>query len=170
MIKSFKVCGNLDHCLSQLNENSKLAVAVSVAHAHNSPSISPSQIYCYDGLEIIHDYNLKFLIRNDFPYLMELNAFIQKISEGGVIKKWCSNNSIRTSYEHAKPNKQIVLKHLHGVLIVLVALETWAFSIFVFEKYVAGKMQASNPNRFWIIMDMIIDGDRHFLLESKMIY
>lgn len=24
----------------------------------------PSQIYCYDGLEIIHDYTLEFLIRS----------------------------------------------------------------------------------------------------------
>lgn len=162
------ICENLDQCLGQLIENSKLAVAISLAHAHKSSLISPSEIYCFDGSEIIHDYTLKFLIRKDFPYLYELNVFIQMSFEGGLIGKWYSNTSIHTPQEHFKPdNRQMTMKNLHGAFLLAFLLTILSFCLLFLEKYIHKKMKANKPHQFWAILEILIDPDRHFLLENK---
>lgn len=160
----------MDQCLAQLIDDSKLAVAISIAHAYDSSPISPSQIYCFDGSETIHDYTLKFLVRKNFTYMNQLNAFIQMSSEGGLIKKWYSNSSGRTRDEHFKQlDKQINLKHFHGLLAVEILMKAFTICMFLFEKYVYMKMQMLQPHRLWVFVEMIIDPDRHFMLENKFI-
>lgn len=164
------ICENLDQCLGQLIENSKLAVAISLAHAHKSSLISPSEIYCFDESEIIHDYALKFLIRKDFHYLNELNTFIQMTSEGGLIEKWFSNSSIHTHLEHFKlDNRQIAMKHLQGAFLLGFLLTILSFCLLFLERFIYKKMKSHKPHQFWAFIEMLIDPDRHFLLENKWI-
>lgn len=169
MIEKFKICTNLDECLTQLEDNSKLAVAISLAHAHSSHFIPSSQFYCFKDPEIIYKYGLKFWIRQSFPYLKELNEFIRMADAGGLIKKWYSNKLTGVPSHMRMDNsyKQLKLKHFHGAILIWGMLVAALICIFILERIVHAKARAPNALRFWKIVEMLIDPDRHFMLESK---
>lgn len=93
-------------CLSQLHQNSKLAVAISREHAYASRL--PSQLYCFDKEHIIYNYALTFLVRKDFRYLNELNRFVRAASAGGLIEKW--QRSFRTRNVFANDMKKCIIR------------------------------------------------------------
>lgn len=166
LLEEFHVCENLDECLSQLNWNSKLAVALSHEHAMNSHLISISQLYCFD--EVIYEYALKFLVRRDFAYTKELNKFIQMASAGGLIKQWHKNNKIRSMYKYEQEiSLQVTAEKEFGFAIIWLILMTSVILFAFFEQIVYKKARAPNPSRFWMMIDLIIDSDRHFWLENE---
>lgn len=168
VVKDFKICINLDECMSQLNENPKLAIAISLAHAHSSHFILPSQLYCFKDSEIIYKYLLKFLIRKNFTYLRELDQFIQMVNAGNLIKKWYSYNLVQTPKLHMdRSYKRLSLKHFHGFFLICAMIEIVLISTFILEQIVYANARAPNVSRFWKIFEMIIDPDRHFMLKTK---
>ena len=70
-----------------------MAVAISREHVRNSRL--KLDTYCFKKLEDIYHYELKFLVRKDFPYLNELNEFIRMAGATGLIEKWHSDGRIR---------------------------------------------------------------------------
>lgn len=95
--KKFQVVEHPYIFLNKLEWNNKLAVAVSTELSFSRVKTENSQIfhqmdfYCFDQPNIIYKYSLKMLTRKSFPYLNELNDFIQRASDGGLIVKWLSN-------------------------------------------------------------------------------
>lgn len=146
----------LDECLSQLDWNLKLAVALSHEHAMNSRLISISQLHCFD--EVIYDYALKILVQRDFAYTKELNEFIQMASAGGLIKQWHKNNKIRSKYKYEQEiSPQITAEKSFGFAIIWLILMMSVILFAFFEQIVYKKARAQNPSRFWIMIDLIID-------------
>lgn len=168
MLNNFKICTNLDECLSQIDVNPKLAVAISLAHASNSYLISSSQLYCFNNLDIIYEYAMKFLVNKNFTYFEKLNDFIGMASAGGLIEKWYSDGRIRAPYKHVeRVYGHFLMEQMNGILIIWSIAVMIAIISFLNEFFVFMKSRAPNPSRLWIISEMLIDPDRHFWLESK---
>lgn len=157
---------NLDECLSQLKHNSKLAVVTSHEHAMNSHLIAFSQLRCFN--EVIYKYALKFLVRHDFAYINELNKFIQIASASGLIKKWHNDNQIHAKFKYEREiSEQLTLEKEYGFAIIWIVLQMSVILFACFEQIVYKKARAPNPSRFWLIIELIIDSDRHFWLKNE---
>lgn len=156
--------------MSQLYENSKLAVAISREHAINSRLISTDELYCFEKSQIIYEYDLKLFMCTNFPYINELNQFIQMASASGLIKKWRIDNQIRSKIMRKEKNyNQLTLEQGYGYLIIWYCLLAFTFLFVFVEKIIYMKARAPNPSKIWILAEMLIDSDRHFLLETKKI-
>lgn len=169
MIENFVICNDWNFCLDVLEVSPKLAVAISREHARTRRILhSDSQIYCLDKSDIIFEFASKFLVREDFLYLKQLNQFIQMASESGLIEKWRSNVKIHTSKEEERIHSRLA-KVIRGVHIICILTEILLTFILLLERFVYRKVRTSNESRIWKIIEMLIDSDRHFLLETKMI-
>lgn len=166
ILQNFKVCPNLDHCLSELEYNSQLAVAVSLEHAINTRR---AYVYCFKKTDVIYKYTLKFLIRKDFPYLNELNWFIRKASEGGLIEKWRIDNNIQSQYKYNAKSNHMTFQNVYGFGCILSGCCILTVLCLFIERFIYKRVRSLNPSRIWLIIEMYIDPDRHFWLETKMI-
>lgn len=168
LLERFKSCSDLDACLSQLQINSKLAVAISREHSLNSHLISPSQIYCFEKSEIIYEYALKFLIRKEFAYIEELNEFIRQASAGGLIEKWHKDSQFQHNYIH-RPRTyfRLSMDNFYGTHLILLGLALAAIFIFLLELFVYKKVTKPNPSKFWMTVEFVIDPVRYFWLENR---
>lgn len=164
----FKICDNLDQCLSRLSGNPKLAVAISRERAYNSLLILASQIYCFDS-EIIYEFDLKFLVNKNSTILTDLNEFIQSAIESGLIKKWrFDNQMIKLPCKYIqKVYGQLNLEHHFGMIIIWGLMITFVFFVFLLERVVYRKVRSSNAARYLKFIEIAIDGERHFWLETK---
>lgn len=157
MLEKYKICKNLDECLAQLEQNSRLAVAISREHAHNYRLNLPTQFYCFRELEIIHEYSLTFLIRKDSPYLKKMNEFIQMAVTGGLIEKWRTDDKIRNKYNSNKNFfHQIVIENFGGFFIIWISIKMLIICTLIIEKVVYSKVNKPNPSGLWILLDRFI--------------
>lgn len=148
-------------CLSDLGNNSRLAVAVSREHAHSVPS---PEFYCFKDSQSIYSYSLKFLTRKNFPHLKKLNEFIEMASATGHIKKWSSFQSISksTNKETKRGSGQLGLHQYYGALIVYGVLFLIVITSFFVEKLIYKRARMSNSSRIWLHAEMIIDPKKYF--------
>lgn len=152
--------------MGRIDNNAKLAVAISRERALRSHLVPPSR-FCFENTQTIYEYPMTFLIRRNFPHLKQLNEFIHMASQGGLIKQWRANSHIQTYYNKENMYVKITLDHLHGYLIICCILLIISFLTLLLEQCVHTRATMPNPYRFWIIVDMLIDSDRHFWLENK---
>lgn len=168
MLQNFKECDILDQCLYEVEQNSKMALGMSQALGLYSRSISSCQLYCFENSEIIYEYALKFLMRNDFPYVNELNQFIGIASAAGLIGKWHSHIQMKIQQpRHKSSYSHIKLESFYGVYVTWMGTQLAVILLFVVEKFVYTKATSSNPRKIWIFLEMVIEPGRHFLLEQK---
>lgn len=167
MLDKFQFCDDINLCLSQLDQNSKLAVTISRERTLNFKSSSK---FCFEYPETIYEYPITFPVRRHFPYLKELNKFIQMASASGLIWKWRVDNQIQTDYTTKENTYQhLTLGNYYGFFIILCIILLIDLAILLLEIFAHKKARMPNPSRFWIIVEMIIDSDRHFWLENKRI-
>lgn len=167
MINSFRVCENLDVCLRQLIDNEELAVAVSREYIRNTNLNLTSQIYCFDNHETLYNYALTFLIRNDFNYTKQLNAFIQKVDENGFIEKWRSNGRIGNRKKiKEKVHNQFGLKDFYGISIIGAALALTAVLCLLLEMFAYKKSRKSRNRKLWRKVERLIDSKRYFMTNN----
>lgn len=168
MLKSFKLQKNLDGYLVKLKKNPKLAVAISREHANNIKSNDKLAFYCFGKSEYIHEYAIKFLVRKDFCYLNELNRFIAMASAGGLIDKFRKDIiQLNNTYTPKPKFNQITFGHLVGAFFIWIILIILICCFFLIEKITFYEVKKRNPSQFWLIFQMIIDSDRHFLRQNK---
>lgn len=168
LLEKFKICNDLDRCLSQVDGNPKLAVAISREHAHNNRLISNSKFYCFRNSEIIYDYALKFLVRKDFSYLAQLNSFIGMTSASGLIEKWHINSRIKSQYTHSTKEYGILTIENIGVTYLgWFAIALCTILVFFVEILVHKMAKKPNARRIWKLIEMFINSDRHFWLKNK---
>lgn len=170
-MENFTICDNLDLCLSQLDRNSKIAVAISREHAQNSHQNSFSRLYCFKNFEIIHEYALKFLLHKDFPLQSELNRFIQTASASGLIEKWRSISRIRSKRRNVVVFYGIIrLETYFGIFLLLIAIFIFLILSLIFEKIVNKKARKQNSFRFWLLIERFIEPHRHFWCENVLFW
>lgn len=167
MLDKFKICQDMDLCLRQLNQNSKLAVAISREYTHNNRLNSDQTFYCFES-DIIFEYSLEFQIRKNFPYLAELNKFIEIACAGGLIEKWRSNHYIR-GYKQEEKNVPFSLEEMSGFLLIFPLIVVIIFITLFLERITYRKVRTPNTSRFWLIVEKIIDPERDFSYENKWI-
>lgn len=170
MLDRFKVYPSLDHCLGMLKQNRRLAVAMSREYVKNNHQISTSQIHCFENTEIIYEYALTFLVHENFPYLTELNTFIRRASAGGLIEKWRNSHSKRTLHKrNERIYSELKVQNFQGVFSLVLVFIMTQCSVLMLERFIHKKANAKNTFRAYKMIQMVIDPDRHFLLENKMI-
>lgn len=168
MIENFEVCKNPDICLSQLDRNSKLAVAISREYVWRIPSYLTSQIYCFDKSESLHSYALTFLIRNGSNYTQQLNTFIHRASMGGLVERWRSDSHIQNRYEREeKVYNQFQLNHFFGSQIFGILIVAMAVSALFLERLINAKARKPNSSRFWSTIEKLIDSERRFMIKNR---
>lgn len=155
--------------MNQLSYNDDLAIAVSHDYALNYHLMHGTNIHCFNGFETIQEVSLKVLMKKDFRYIDELNRFIKYSVEGGLIKKWLTNEEMLHKYDQIEPPfYEMTLKSAVSFFFILIAL--WVFCIFVAlaEHIVYRKAKKQqNPSKFWIYAERMINTDRLYLLEHK---
>lgn len=160
----------MEICLSQLDSNAKLAVAISREHALSNRLISASQIYCFHKRETIYKYPVTFIVRKHSRYITKLNEMIQLMTTNGIIEKWQSNfryqDQTRLKYKETNYH-QLTAVDLLGGLTILAYVELMAFVTLVFEVFIYRKTRKTNCWRLWLLIEMLIDPYRHFLLKDK---
>lgn len=88
----YRVCSNIDICLSELITNTKLAVALSRQHALNNRAVDKSHIFCFDRKHDIYSYSVSIIATYDFPLLSRIDYVIRLLYEGGLIFRWKEAN------------------------------------------------------------------------------
>ena len=166
-LEKFRICEDLNICSNQLNRERRMAVAISRAHVRNSRL--SLQTFCFEMLEDIHDYELKFLVRKDFPYLNELNEFIRMASANGLIENWHAKRRIRYAKGYNDENYETNSDSYKGIWMIYSVVLGFMLLTLYCERLIHKKARQPNPKRFWLIAEMIIDPNRHFWLKTKLI-
>lgn len=164
-LNKFKIVENIDEHLRQIEWNNELAVATSIERVRRLRYQFGLNVHCFNYLNNIYAYPLKFLASEHFLYLNELNRFIQHASDGGLIVKWLENVEQFSEKRSLYTYSEVHLESLYGVGILFFIL-IFAFLVLILEKVVKKKVQIQNANQMWRYIEMAIDPYRHFLLSD----
>lgn len=165
-----KTCHNLFQCINQLRFDSQMAVAISHDHARRIRKLAAQQFYCFERAESIHNYALKFYVRSNFPYVNELNAFIEALSENGLIEKWRADNGIAYKFQSVRQDSEdikITLQKIIGLLCFTIILQLLIVFVLFSEILIHKCARKTNCHRFWIIAEKTINPVRYFMVENK---
>lgn len=166
-MKKFRACEDLDICLKQLYSNRHLAVAASLKHAQNSRLIPASEIYCFEDLEKITEYPVQILVRKDFPFFDEFNTFINIAKANGLISKWLTETRVRPDYEFQEVHyDDFSIDNFGGFFVFWLTLFIVPMLVCVAETLIFRGAQKINPRKIFILLEMVIDGNRYFLLND----
>lgn len=125
-----------------------------------------SRIYCLESGPAVYKYSLKFLIQKNSKLLDKLNAFILMASQSGLISKWTNYNGIRFHLHDTIEETKIRLSDLLIICIIGFIMLIFAGTALIFEKIVHQHKSKPNANLVWIYADILIDYERHYLLEK----
>lgn len=109
-------------------------------------------------------------MRKGFLYKNELDEFIIAATESGLTEKWHSNTRIRFDHKYAHEEIQsglMTLDNLSGMMIFWMFLNVNVALVFCLEIIVYRRTRKPNARRFWKSTEMVIDPERHFMLENK---
>lgn len=150
----------------RLNWNGKLALASSFERVQYLKSKSYFDLYFFNYPNQIHTYAPKFLMRPRFSFANELNKFIEQASNGGLINKWLKRYQL--VYKGKDSNGYMYIKIENLALLLCIFVIIWLFTLFVLmiERIVFRKVRMVGSNRFWRYVEILIDPDRHFLMNK----
>lgn len=153
--------------LHRLGWNDRLAVATSFGQIRNDRILSKF-VYCFDEANNIQTYPLKVFMRKGFPYQVELNKFIQHISENGLIMKWYKKHKFGPFVEKP-PSFQFIEITIEMYLVlgsfIIGALLGFVIILFV-ERMTYKKARSQGAIWLWRYIEMMIDPYRYFLLKD----
>lgn len=151
--------------MEQLHWNDNLAVAVSLERVRSEELISKFGIYCFTGPNHIHGYPLKILAVKEFPLLDDLNEFIKRASESGLIVKWLKGyrygptSDKKPLFEHMEVNSLLMM----CVIIILFMTLFVCYLIAILEKKVYEKIHQQNAHSCWRYIDFMMNPNRYWL-------
>lgn len=171
MMDNYQICPNIDQCLVQLGDNDRLAVATSKEHATNNQHIPSWKLSCFskNGEKIQTDFISMFVRRNHHLY-HDINKIITMALEGGLFVKWGKLSSQLNAYldlqrvqQHR--SSQLPFEYIYPAFVVYMSFNLFAVFIFMFEHFVHYRAHGRKPDRLARIGDLLIDGQRHFLIN-----
>lgn len=171
MIEQFRICPDSDDCLAQLVADDRLAVAVSKLHAMNSRRVRSNQIHCFDKREQIVEYPISVLIAAGNPWTGRINELTRWASEGGLVRKWCTDSATnrRKHYSNRNGPEVLTIGHVFIGLCLYLVMSIISVGAFAVEHIIHRRLQSSNAGRFWRWADKLIDGKRHYLLPDWLV-
>lgn len=125
-------------------------------------------MYCFEKSEAIYEYAPKFLVRDKFPFLVELDEFIRLADASGLIMKWSSSLRVSHNFDHPLSYGLLTLQTHFGGYMITSCVILFSFSLFILEIIVYNNARKQNASKFWLLLQMFIDPDRHFWLENKL--
>lgn len=167
-LREFKILDEFHHLnesLHRLDWNNKLAVATSSERVQNDRLISKF-VHCFDEPNHIRRLSLKIFMRKDFPLRNELNRFIERVTEGGLIEKW---ENIRGAPVEKPPTfsyTEITLKVFLNIAYFSTGMVLIAVFTLLCERFVHKKARAPGAPRRWRYIEMMIDPFRYLLLND----
>lgn len=150
-----------------LEWNDKLAVAISRTQLNDPKFMSDLNMHCIKENKI-YDYSLKVLASKDFFFLNDLNEFIQRSVDSGLIVKWLEGNQLRTftTKAHSLEYAEVNSKSLTAFIFVLIFILIIVLLVAITEIIAYKKVQTPNSAAIWQHIEMIINPDRYFLLQD----
>lgn len=162
MLQQFRLCTDINICLDELKWNKKLAVSISYERIQSSSYLRSSQLHCFSNMESVYVFYLRFLVKKNFRYLSQLNEFIQIARSSGIISHWI--NRMNPHFIPVAEDDTTATNIIIGVYPIVVSLFIFAIFIFFVERITYTKARNSRTIRLWVIIEIYIDPDRHFLL------
>lgn len=144
-------------------------MAIAISREHVFKSRFKIHTFCFEKSENIYDYGLKKFVRKDFQYLNELNGFIRMASASGLIEKWHSDKRVRYRRNYNDDIKSVSNYNFAGSWMLYFILFAVLFLTVYCERLIHKKARQPNPMLFWLMAEMIIDPNRYFWLETKLI-
>lgn len=156
----------MNDCLATLTSNRFTAIAVSRKHVSNSVSISKDKIFCFERSQNIRSIDISLLVRHDFNILAELDRLIRYSVEAGLFLKWerDSNSPDSNGKSDSIRYNQITWEHFVGGVLMLCIGYMFGMIAFFLELFVKHMRRAHRRNKFWIVVERLIDGHRYELL------
>lgn len=159
--QNFKICVNTDECLKRLEYDEKLAVAVSRSHAHNTPAISRTALFCFPRSKNVYSYSVAMPIKLDYHMLPTINYNIRQLFEFGLVERWnkysesiAANQEIKKTLDAATDGKDsrlvvLTVAHIMGAILVMFFGHIIALVAFMFEVIVERQIRQRNCAKFW---------------------
>lgn len=166
ILEQFEICNELDICFEELTFDEHLAVAVSREYALST--FLTKSVFCFDGSETICNHELKILMKKNFALADELNDFIKYSDQGGLIVKWLNDfqqSQPKYEFDNQVGYKSLTLEYFWGCLIIYGCVWIPTFMVAIAEQIIYRKARDPHAAKFWIYAEMLIDADRHFLLN-----
>lgn len=170
-IRNFKICPDLNECLTDTIRNNRLAVAAPRKHVLHSPLQFDRYLYCFAENESIQRYSTAFFVTASLmaehrELFEQINRYIQLTLEGGLLLQWTSEAQMqqKTQTLVAVETVQMTFDRIFLPLFLYVTLSVMAIFAFGLELAVSAKCKQRNAHRFWRIVSRAIDGKRHYLL------
>lgn len=171
-MNNFQVVKQPDRYFCKLQWDNKLAIAIpreqyrSRSETENLGFNYQNIAYCFDHPDVIYDYSLVMLVRNDFLLLNELNHFIRRAIDGGLVDKWLKRYRSFGIGKLDANDTTVKLETLFIELVIYLGIATLAFIIVLVERFVYGKVKTPNSKPWWRYIEMAIDPYRYFLLDD----
>lgn len=146
----------IDECLKELEFNLELAVAVNRRHIDSSSR--RDLVFCFESNQVTHSYPLAFIIRKDFPHLLQFNDLLVRLIETGLVSKWLRDYRYREEY---LPN-QYTKVSFDGVFVLFILMWMGVIMVGIFEQIVYRKCQNPFAHRYWRLMSKLIDDKRNY--------
>lgn len=156
--RQYQECSpSIDDCLSHLQYDLRLAVAISKAHSQNSPSMQPTEMFCF---HTITSYPVVMAVRKDFAALPNINSIVQHVFEAGLIQKWERDGQL---YSHRKRedygNIRLSVEHLSSGTLTLMVGFSLAILSFIGEILIFKYFKRTQPTErklVWVLIEKLI--------------
>lgn len=144
-----------------LTENEKYAALVS-----RSVQISTqmqNSIKCFDKTQTFATFPIAIFIRNNSKMITSFNTIIRYAFEGGLIELW-SKRIIKekTRKDILNDISSVSMNKLYFPFILIYFVGILASIICILEIIIHKKITSQKRNRFWLLLDKLIDGKRHY--------
>lgn len=141
-------------------------MASSFERAQYLRSKSYFDLYFFNHPNQIRTYAPKFLMRPLFSFANELDKFIEQASNGGLINKWLKRYRLVFKGKDSDEYMYIKFENLELILGISVIILLFALFVLMIEKFIFRKVRMVGSNRFWRYVEILIDPDRHFLMNK----
>lgn len=144
-----------------------LAVAVSKANVKNDEIFARLNPFCFNGPNHIYEYPLKILAAKRFPFMSELNRFIEMANEAGLIVKWLEGIHFGPICEKKPLFEYIeVTFEMFAVFLVIIhGMNLFTGFILIIERIAFKEIHMQNVKPVWRFVDMMINPERYFWVE-----
>lgn len=163
-MSKFQVTSATQDYVDQLEWNDKLAVATSVEQIRFH---SKFKVHCFRNPQSIYEYPLSFFVQKDFPFLIELNMFIQQTGSSGLLSKWLGN--YQNEFSIKSDNFRYIEMNIDTIWYmgsVCLCMLLTAFLVLNVERFIHKRTREMDVLRVWRFVEIMIDPKRHFLLKD----
>lgn len=148
------------------DDNTDLAVGGSRQHISNSPSYSPSKLFCFDYDEHIASYQPTLLMRPDFDLGPEIDSIIRKAFESGLFVKWDRESQRKKErVVPYQPPPELTLEQ-YSFGLVTIYCTGMICSVFGFLLEIIVRRQTrKKPHPPWTYLEHLVNGHRNYFKD-----